>query len=185
MVDSERGVGRPDRALELGRSVDRSTLAADVQVALAIAMSGARLDLGQTDAALAELEIVQLDPNTAYSYSPGLFAAYADVLEDLGRDADSAVWRERAERAEAAVNARDGADDEFIEVVEEEIEDALDELEGEQLEAQLDADFVEALEGDEPVTDEPVTDETVADDAESAEPVTDAADDTTDAAPEK
>ena len=47
MVDSERGVGRPDRALELGRSVDRTSLPASVQAALAIAMSGARLDLGQ------------------------------------------------------------------------------------------------------------------------------------------
>ena len=49
-------------------------------------MSGARLDLGQTDAALAELEIPELDPTTAYSYSPALFDAYATVLEELGRD---------------------------------------------------------------------------------------------------
>jgi len=41
MVDSERGVGRPDRALELGRSVTRSELDVPVQVELAIAMSGA------------------------------------------------------------------------------------------------------------------------------------------------
>ncbi|WP_354002836.1 hypothetical protein [Microbacterium elymi] len=32
MVDSERGVGRPERALEVGRSVERSTLPADVRV---------------------------------------------------------------------------------------------------------------------------------------------------------
>ena len=93
-----------------------------MQVALAIAMSGARLDLGQTDEALAELEITQLDPNTAFSYSPGLFAAYADVLEDLGRDEDSAVWRERSERAAAAITARDGGDDDYVEVLEEELE---------------------------------------------------------------
>ena len=77
MVDSERGVGRPDRALELGRSVDRASLPNEVQVSLAIAMSGARLDLGQPEAALAELEIPQLDPNRAYSWSPELFHAYA------------------------------------------------------------------------------------------------------------
>src|SRR5690606_7578538 len=59
MVDSERGLGRPDRALELGRSVDRATLPVDVQVELAIAMSGARLDLEQREAALVELEIPQ------------------------------------------------------------------------------------------------------------------------------
>ncbi|TFV95425.1 hypothetical protein E4M00_14415 [Leifsonia flava] len=145
MVDSERGVGRPDRALELGRSVDRSTLAPDVQVALAIAMSGARLDLGQTDEALAELEITQLDPNTAFSYSPGLFAAYADVLEDLGRNEDSAVWRERSERAAAAITARDGGDDDYVEVLEEELEfdDVEEDVDGEYAEdraADADAD---------------------------------------------
>ena len=44
MVDSERGLGRPERALELARSVPRGTLPVPVQVELAIAMSGARLD---------------------------------------------------------------------------------------------------------------------------------------------
>ncbi|GGR37399.1 hypothetical protein GCM10010196_34110 [Agromyces mediolanus] len=103
MVDSERGVGRPDRALELGRSVDRSTLPAGVQVSLAIAMSGARLDRGETELALAELEIPQLDPDRAFSYSPSLFLAYAEVLDELGREADAADWRARALRAEAAL----------------------------------------------------------------------------------
>ncbi|MGR2754007.1 hypothetical protein [Agromyces arachidis] len=121
MVDSERGVGRPDRALELGRSVDRSTLPASVQVALAIAMSGARLDLGQPELALAELEIPQLDPDRAFSYSPALFSAYAEVLDELGRSADSASWRERAQRAEAAL-AGDDAD--LVEVYE--LDDAVD-----------------------------------------------------------
>ncbi|WP_241981825.1 hypothetical protein, partial [Cryobacterium ruanii] len=120
MVDSERGVDRPDRALELGRSVDRSTLSPSVQVGLAIAMSGARLDLGETDAALVELEIPQLDPNTAFSYSPELFAAYAEVLTELGRDDEADEWLERASRADAALGASDD-DDETIEI--EEIEE--------------------------------------------------------------
>ncbi len=111
MVDSERGVGRPDRALELGRSVDRSTLPAAVQVALAIAMSGARLDLGQTEAALGELEIPQLDPNTAYSWSAELFAAYAEVLQELGRTDEAQQWIERAARANAAFGASDDEDE--------------------------------------------------------------------------
>lgn len=123
MVDSERGVGRPDRALELGRSVDRASLPTDVQVALAIAMSGARLDLGQDEAALAELEIPQLDPNRAFSWSPDLFHAYAEVLEALGREADAATWRERAERAELALEeAHADAELETIHVVEEDFE---------------------------------------------------------------
>lgn len=103
MVDSERGIGRPDRALELGRSVDRATLTNDTQVALAIAMSGARLDLDQVDLALAELEIPQLDPKLAFSYSPALFRAYAEVLEELGRHAEAADWIGCAEIAEKAL----------------------------------------------------------------------------------
>jgi hypothetical protein len=123
MVDSERGVGRPDRALELGRSVDRSSLPADVQVSLAIAMSGARLDLGQPEAALAELEIPQLDPDRAYSYSADLFHAYAEVLEELGRDEQAARWRERAARAEAAWDHAHAVDEhETVDIIEEELE---------------------------------------------------------------
>ncbi|NYD75550.1 hypothetical protein [Leifsonia soli] len=122
MVDSERGVGRPDRALELGRSVDRSTLPADVQVSLAIAMSGARLDLGQPEAALAELEIPQLDPTRAFSYSADLFHAYAEVLDDLGRAGDAARWRELAQRAEEAFDQANPTDElETIDVIEEEV----------------------------------------------------------------
>lgn len=103
MVDSERGIGRPDKALELGRSVDRSTLSEATQVALAIAMSGARLDLNQVDLALAELEIAQLDPTKAFSYSPSLFRAYAEVLEELGRHQEAAEWINCAEAAEKAL----------------------------------------------------------------------------------
>ncbi|MEX2510261.1 MAG: hypothetical protein WD405_09870 [Homoserinimonas sp.] len=121
MVDSERGLGRPDKALELGRSVPRETLPADVQVELAIAMSGARLDLGQTDSALVELQIPQLDPNTAYSYSAALFSAYAAVLEDLGRASDAEEWYRRADAAADAWNPVD--DDDSVEVFEEELDD--------------------------------------------------------------
>ena len=121
MVDSERGVGRPDKALELGRSIDRSALTVGAQVSLAIAMSGARLDLGQAELALMELEIPQLDPNKAFSYSPDLFAAYAAVLEELGRTEEAAQWQRRADVAARAVFAVEGGgDDETIEVVEEE-----------------------------------------------------------------
>ncbi|WP_249273729.1 hypothetical protein [Agreia sp. VKM Ac-1783] len=118
MVDSERGVGRPDRALEVGRSVQRSELSSATQVAVAIAMSGARLDLGQTEAALDELDIPQLNPDVAYSYSADLFSAYADVLEDLGREDEAESWRERASRADAALGGDDG---DLVEVYEEDV----------------------------------------------------------------
>lgn len=119
MVDCERGLGRPEKALELGRSVPRTGLAAGVQVELAIAMSGARLDLGQTDAALVELQIPQLDPDTAFPWSPALFDAYAAVLEDLGRTDEAKTWFTRSTVATTALSSGDEADDLEIEVFEE------------------------------------------------------------------
>jgi len=123
MVDSERGVGRPQAALELGRSVPRDTLEPGVQAALAIAMSGARLDLGQPELALVELEIPQLDPDRAFSYSPALFDAYATVLEELGRAAEAEEWFALAERAAEALDAAavpEGQD--TVEILEEDLE---------------------------------------------------------------
>jgi hypothetical protein len=121
MVDSERGLGRPEKGLELGRSVPRASLSVPVQVELAIAMSGARLDLGHPEAALVELEIPQLDATTAYSYSPGLFDAYATVLEELGRTDEAEEWFARADLAAAALEDDDPEAD-TIEVVEEELD---------------------------------------------------------------
>jgi len=101
-----------------------STLDVQVRVSLAIAMSGARLDLGQPQAALGELEIPQLDRTKAFSYSPALFAAYGTVLEDLGRPEEGERWLELADRAEDALAALEngGADGETVEIIEEDID---------------------------------------------------------------
>ncbi|OII14500.1 hypothetical protein BIU96_11255, partial [Curtobacterium sp. MCBA15_008] len=123
MVDCERGLGRPERALELGRSVDRAALDTAVQVELAIAMSGARLDLGNPTAALGELEIPQLDPSTAYTWSPALYSAYAATLEELGRQDEADEWWARVDRAaEALAEVADENAWETVDVVEEEVE---------------------------------------------------------------
>ncbi|MCJ1716044.1 hypothetical protein [Curtobacterium sp. VKM Ac-2922] len=123
MVDCERGLGRPERALELGRSVDRAALEPAVQVELSIAMSGARIDLGNPTAALGELEIPQLDPSTAYSWSPALYSAYAATLEELGRQDEADEWWARVDRAaEALAEAADEDSWETVDVVEEEVE---------------------------------------------------------------
>ena len=123
MVDSERGVGRPAAALELGRSVPRASLEVSVQVALAIAMSGARLDLGQAEAALGELQIPQLDPERAFTWSPALFDAYATVLEDLGHTEEAEQWWQRSDRATIALERADLPEGEdTVEIIEEELE---------------------------------------------------------------
>ena len=105
MADCERGLGRPEKALELARSVDASTLDTDVRVELAIVKSGARLDLGQKEAALEELRIPELREDKAFDYSPALFASFAGVLEELGRDEEAAKWFALADRAIDALEA--------------------------------------------------------------------------------
>ncbi|MFF2485656.1 primosomal protein [Microbacterium sp. NPDC058062] len=133
MVDSERGVGRADRALEVGRAVDRATLETPVRVELAIAMSGARLDLGEPERALQELDIPELDPDRAFEWSPSLFAARAAVLEELGRTDEAAQWQHRAVIAADAIDAASGLGDLETVFVEEVIEeDFEDEAEDEQ-----------------------------------------------------
>ncbi|MBW4033299.1 MAG: hypothetical protein HIU88_11660 [Acidobacteria bacterium] len=120
MVDSERGVGRPDRALELGRSVPKAELDVPGQVELAIAMSGARLDLGQPEAALTELQIPQLDPERAFAWSPALFDAYATVLEELGHEDEAEQWWQRSDRATIALEqAAIPEGEDTVEIIEE------------------------------------------------------------------
>jgi tetratricopeptide (TPR) repeat protein len=123
MVDSERGVGRPDRALEVGREVDRAALPVGSRVELAIAMSGARLDLGETDRALQELDIPELDPDRAFEWSPSLFAARAAVLEELGRTEEAEQWYRRADVAADALDNAAGVADHEVLIIEESIDE--------------------------------------------------------------
>ena len=111
MVDCERGLGRPERGLELSHGVSVDELDIAVRVELAIARSGARLDMGHPDRALLELQIPELNPDVAYSCSPALFDAYAVVLEDLGREAEAATWGRRASVAAEALAEASGDED--------------------------------------------------------------------------
>lgn len=119
LVDSERGMGRPEQALETGRAVDRDPLPVEAQVGLAIAMSGARLDLGDPRAALDELERAPMPADRVFPWSPELFDAFATVHEELGDAAEAERWHTLADRATAALDA---AAAEFSEVEVEEVE---------------------------------------------------------------
>ena len=63
IADCERGVGRPERAIELARSPEAAQLTGDDADELRIVVAGARSDLGQHEQALAILSTPQLDPN--------------------------------------------------------------------------------------------------------------------------
>ena len=129
MADCERGLGRPDRALDVVRSEEAKDLDAPGKAELAIVAAGARTDLGQLDAAVAELEIPQLDINRAFSYSPRLFRAYADALAAVGREQEAAKWQKQAVVAENALGLGVDEEPDIIDLGWDEEEEAREEAE--------------------------------------------------------
>jgi tetratricopeptide (TPR) repeat protein len=129
MADCERGLGRPDRALDVARSEEARDLDAPGKVELAIVAAGARTDLGQLDAAVAELEIPQLDMNRAFSYSPRLFRAYANALSAVGRNDEADKWNRQAVVAENALGQGVDEEPDIIDLGWDEEEEAREEAE--------------------------------------------------------
>jgi tetratricopeptide (TPR) repeat protein len=100
MVDCERGLGRPERALELAMSPEAKTLAVEDRVELAIVISGIRRDLGQFEASQQALEIPQLKGSGRKPWTARLSYAYAEALLTIGREADARDWFARAADAD-------------------------------------------------------------------------------------
>ncbi|WP_406239420.1 hypothetical protein [Nocardia sp. NBC_01009] len=92
MADCERGLGRPERAIELGRSDEARALSGDEASELRIVVAGARMDLGQYDQAVVTLQTSDLDPSRTGSAAARLFYAYADALVAAGRTDDGLTW---------------------------------------------------------------------------------------------
>lgn len=115
IVDCERGMERPQRAMDAARDVDRKDLSKGVRINLAIALSGARLDMGQPELALEELEIAELSPKGIIPQSINLFRAYADCLDELGKD--SSKWTELANRAERSFAEQSAEEFELVEEI--------------------------------------------------------------------
>ena len=116
MADSERALGRLDRALALIREVEPSTLDRETQIELRIVESGIRRDQGLADAAVIVLQVPELTAGRLRPWSARLFYAYADALLAAGR-------AEEARNAFARAAAADTAD-------ETDAADRLDELDG-------------------------------------------------------
>ncbi|WP_076239862.1 tetratricopeptide repeat protein [Mycobacterium sp. NS-7484] len=92
IADCERGVGRPERALELARSDEAAALTGEDADELRIVTAGARSDLGQLEQALAILSTPPLDPTALGPTSARLFYVYADTLLALGRRDEALQW---------------------------------------------------------------------------------------------
>jgi tetratricopeptide (TPR) repeat protein len=92
IADCERGVGRPERAIELARSAEAEALTGDDADELRIVVSGARADLGQLEQALAVLASPAPDPSRTGQTAARLFYAYAEALLALGRNEEALQW---------------------------------------------------------------------------------------------
>jgi len=100
IADCERGVGRPERAIELARSAEAAQLAGDDADEMRIVAAGARSDLGQLDQALAALSTPPIDPARTGQTAARLCYAYADTLLAVGRQKDAVQWFLRAAAAD-------------------------------------------------------------------------------------
>ncbi len=93
MADCERGLGRPEKALDLASSPEARKLPADVARELRVVVAGARSDLGQFDAAVQILEQdAGLTSDVVDDSLIRLRYAYADALAGAGRGDDAANW---------------------------------------------------------------------------------------------
>ncbi|WP_344475750.1 hypothetical protein [Nonomuraea monospora] len=97
MADCERGMGRPERAIDLVRSPEAERLDRAGRIELTIVESGARRDLGQHDAAVITLQrLPELRDPQPRPWSARLAFAYADALADAGHQDAATDWFGRA-----------------------------------------------------------------------------------------
>ncbi|WP_246083608.1 hypothetical protein [Nonomuraea diastatica] len=97
MADCERGLGRPERAIDLVRSPEAERLDRGGRIELTIVESGARRDLGQHDAAVITLQrLPELRDPQPKPWSARLAFAYADALADAGHQEAATDWFGRA-----------------------------------------------------------------------------------------
>lgn len=94
MADAERGLGRPEKALELGRSPEARELDEEGQIELAIVLAGARHDLGQHESAVAQLQRLNPSLDSQGFEQARLSYAYADALLATGEKAEAKKWFE-------------------------------------------------------------------------------------------
>src|SRR5579875_1404829 len=100
IADCERGLGRPERAIELARGPEAAQLSGDDADELRIVAAGARADLGQLEQALTVLSTPPLDPRRTGSTAARLFYAYAETLLALDRSDEALQWFLRSAAAD-------------------------------------------------------------------------------------
>jgi tetratricopeptide (TPR) repeat protein len=114
MADCERGLGRPEKALEMAQAPEAKELDKGTQIELRIVAAGARRDLGQVDAAVAMLQGADLNPARIEPWTARLRYAYADALLEADRETEAREWFARA--AEADTDGVTDAEDRIAEL---------------------------------------------------------------------
>lgn len=125
MADCERGLGRPEKALDMAGAPEVSKLDKAGQVEMRLVAAGARRDMGQLDAAIVTLQSSELASNAVHPWTARLRYAYADALLAADRSDEAREWF-----AKAVESDRDGstdASDRLAELDGVEFVDALDE----------------------------------------------------------
>lgn len=114
IADSERGLGRPERAIDLARSAEGRALTGDDATEMLIVESGARLDLGEPAKAVVTLQAANLAPGQTGDAAARLFYAYATALLAAGREQDATTWFMNA--ASADIDDVTDAEDRLMEL---------------------------------------------------------------------
>lgn len=96
MADAERGLGRPERAIELSQGPQVAHLAEAERVELAIVVAGARRDMGQLDAARQTLEDLARGTRRGQPWAPRVYYALAESVLASGSPEEARTWFARA-----------------------------------------------------------------------------------------
>ncbi|HZP52869.1 tetratricopeptide repeat protein [Actinocrinis sp.] len=132
MADCERGLGRPEKALEMAQAPEAKELDKATQIELRIVAAGARRDLGQPDAAVVLLQGADLTPAQPEPWTARLRYAYAEALLETDREEEAREWFARA--SEVDPEGLTGAGERLAELdglTFDEVEEELDEDEAE------------------------------------------------------
>ncbi|MFE1833583.1 tetratricopeptide repeat protein [Streptomyces sviceus] len=146
MADCERGLGRPEKALDMAGAPEVHKLDKAGQVEMRLVAAGARRDMGQLDAAIVTLQSPELASNSVQPWTARLRYAYADALLAAGREDEAREWFAKA--IESDKDGSTDASDRLAELDGVEFVDAFaeDELEDEDEAETEDAGVTEAAE---------------------------------------